>query len=211
MILLRAGLGPSSLSLSPSVDWAGPSVLLLSLSLSLSLSLPLPRNWSHVLAGEGLNGAINQWAAGLGPWFFPPRYLFCRPENDRQQLLRSPRCRSLIFCLPFRARVLQFCTSDVMEFLSPALRCGHCAFGDCPCRCCCNATASASGGRRPPRRTDRPTVSAAIPPLAASGPPPLGRCPQPWRPGRLPLASAYVDESRLLRGNPTAIHRGVGA
>ena len=26
-----------------------------------------------------------------------------------------------------------------------------------------------------------------------------------------PPASAYVDESRLLRGNPTAIHRGVGA
>ena len=83
-----------------------------SLAISLSLSPPLPRNWSHVLAGGGLNGAINQWAAGLGPWFFPPRYLFCRPENDRQQLLRSPRCRSLIFCLPFRARVLQFCTSD---------------------------------------------------------------------------------------------------
>ncbi len=25
------------------------------------------------------------------------------------------------------------------------------------------------------------------------------------------LASAYVDDSRLLRGKPTAIHRGVGA
>ena len=138
--------------------------LLAHLSLSLSPSPPLPRNWSHVLAGEGLNGAINQWAAGLGPWFFPPRYLFCRPENDRQQLLRSPRCRSLIFCLPFRARVLQFCTSDVTEFLSPALRCGHCAFGDCPCRCCCNATASASGGRRPPPRQTAPRSRPPSPP-----------------------------------------------
>ena len=108
MILLRAGLGPFSLSL-PLWTGLGPWSF-------FSLSPPLPRNWSHVSAGEGLNGAINQWAAGLGPWLFPPRYLFCRPENDRQQLLRSSR-------------------------------------------------------------TDRPTVSAAIPPLAASAAPPARALP----------------------------------